>query len=78
MPLKISDLKPGDVLTGFTFWECVPERAKRAVRRDRGLPSYKGDRRLYVTCSEGKHFLDGQVGNHGALVNCRRVTPKKA
>lgn len=63
---QISDLKPGDILTGFTDWECVPLRAKRKVQQDR-------QGRLFVRCRKGQHLLDGQEGDCGELVNCKVV-----
>lgn len=55
--MKLSDLKPGDRLTGFRFWECVPERAVRVVQQD--------EVGLFVECKEGHHYLDGQQDEAG-------------
>lgn len=54
MPTWVSknNLKAGDVVRcyGFTCRETEPTPV---------LSSEKGE--LYVTCSDGKHFLDGQL-----------------
>jgi hypothetical protein len=42
--MKLADLKPGDRLTDFEFWGCVPVNAVRVVRADR--------LGVYVKCGE--------------------------
>jgi hypothetical protein len=64
--VKTADLKPGDRLTGFRDWECVPTNAQRKVRRRR-------DGVLYLRCGDGVHLLDGQTDEAGELVNCEVV-----
>lgn len=63
--MKLSDLRPGDRLTAFWAWGCVPEHDTRLVREDRTG--------LYVCCRAGRHYLSGQVGDRGHLVNLERV-----
>lgn len=64
--MKLADLKPGDRLTGFTFWGCVPEHAVRIVCRD--------ETGLFVKCKTGQYYLDGQQDEPGGdLVNVERA-----
>lgn len=60
---KVADLKPGDRLTDFFAWGCVPQGAVRVVRRD-------AEGYLFVRCAEGCHCLSGQTGDDGELVGC--------
>lgn len=62
---KVADLKPGDRLTDFFAWGCVPLKAVRVVRRDK--------LGLFVNCKEGCHYLDGQTGENGELVGCEKL-----
>lgn len=60
--MKYADLRPGDKLTNFEHWGCVPREATRTVREDNAG--------LYVLCCKGRHWLIGQVDDNGDLVNC--------
>lgn len=51
---------------GFT---CVPENEQRTKRRT--VKKDKGG--LYFRCGEGKHYLDGQLGEHGEYVGVYKV-----
>lgn len=61
---KLSELKAGDVVrvTGFT---CLNDGEKKAVKFLQEVP--------YVECSQGKHFLDGQLDENGRLVGVTKV-----
>lgn len=52
--LKLSDLKAGDTLVADGGFDCLNLGQSCVVLRD-------ADKRLYVSCSEGRHYLDGQV-----------------
>jgi hypothetical protein len=65
--MKLSDLRPGDRITGFRDFGCIPDGAVRIVRRDAG-------NNLYVRCGDGVHLLDGQQDAAGELVGLSKVT----
>lgn len=67
---QVSDLKPGDRLTDFFAWGCVPQRAVRVV--------LVCDEGLFVRCREGQHFLDGQTDEDGNLVGCELIARRAA
>jgi hypothetical protein len=58
--MTLTDLKPGNKLTGFAHWGCIPPRAKRAVFFCEDGP--------YLQCSHGRHLLHGQQDDDGELV----------
>jgi hypothetical protein len=51
--VKITDIKPGDVLIADAGFTCV-EAGPVAIEEDEN-----GE--LYFLCSEGRHYLDGQT-----------------
>lgn len=62
--MKLNDINPGDALIvddGFTCME--PGDQKVAQMNQSG--------ELFVDCSDGRHFLDGQVGDDGHLVGIK-------
>lgn len=63
--VQVSDLRPGDRLTDFFGWGCVPRAAILCVEDE-------GDG-LFVRCARGRHYLDGQTGGDGELVGCERA-----
>ena len=48
--MKLSEVKPGDVLIADGGFTCIKQGARLVVADD-----------LSVSCSHGKHFLDGQI-----------------
>ena len=66
MQPKVADLKPGDRLTDFEFWGCVPQGAVRIIQ--------SSESGLYVKCREGRHYLSGQIGDDGELVGCEKLS----
>jgi hypothetical protein len=68
--VKLEDLRPGDWLTGFEGWGCIPLKAKRLVQFCEERP--------YLCCREGKHFLDGQEDDGGHLVGMSFVKRTQA
>lgn len=59
------DVKVGDMLECDPGFTCMACGAKRCVKREgtRG-----GFSTLYIDCRDGKHFLEGQIGEDGELV----------
>lgn len=70
---KLKSLKPGDKLIADGGFTCIPPYAKRTVMKDKATLRPKWDSPLYVKCSEGKHFLDGQLNSKGEVVGLRKV-----
>ena len=64
--LKLTDLRPGDIVQGFESWCCVPHFAKRTVQKAK-------DGTLFLRCSDGTHLLDGQEDDNGILVGMSKA-----
>lgn len=63
-----SCLHEGDKITLDVGFDCIPvgERSKRrTVKKDKGG--------LYFRCGEGKHYLDGQLGEHDEYIGVYKV-----
>ncbi len=58
--MKLSDLKAGDKIKADGGFTCVKEGNHKVKSKKNGD--------LYIKCSEGKHLLDGQVGEDGELI----------
>ena len=62
--MKLSDLKPGDKLKADSGFSCIEPNAICIVQEIDG--------RLFVKCTSGHHFLDGQTepmdDPHGEMV----------
>jgi len=54
-PIRLRDLRPGDRVTGSAGWTCIGAGAVRVVQR--------GQRGLFVACSQGRHYLEFQCMN---------------
>jgi hypothetical protein len=52
--MTLEELKVGDRIKGFEGFGCIPDNAVRAVKKD-------AEGHLYVSCSSGNHYLDGQI-----------------
>lgn len=52
---KLSELEPGDVLLADGDFTCGIANKERLVG--------KRDGELFVTCNDGKHYLDGQLSD---------------
>lgn len=83
-----ADVKPGDKLQLDADFTCCKKNAVVTVKRNtkpvRGYPDaakLTGIGSLYFNCGDGKHFLDGQLGNtsetEGALVGCYLLPVRK-
>jgi hypothetical protein len=57
----LSKIKPGDRLFTDSGFTCMGAGEAKIVRRD-------DQGRLFVPCRDGRHYLDGQRGENGALV----------
>jgi hypothetical protein len=55
-----SEVKPGDRLICDGGFTCVP-----AGKRVKVMEAPNG---LYFKCKEGRHYLDGQLGDNGELI----------
>lgn len=62
--VKLDQLKKKDILLVDNGFTCMNE-GKYLVKIDK-----KG---LYVRCIQGKHYLDGQIGDDGFLVGMKRI-----
>jgi len=60
-------VKPGDILIADAGFTCLKEGRPLVVQED---PTKVGERisRLYVQCNDGRHYLDGQLGEESALI----------
>lgn len=58
---RLSHLKPGDRLRADGGFTCILEDATPPVKAE-------SDGRLYVPCSDGRHYLDGQADDGEHLV----------
>lgn len=67
-PLKLADVKAGDLVQGFEGWGCIPDDATREIKLDaQGRP--------FVDCSHGQHLLDAQTDCHDHLLGMKRAPP---
>lgn len=58
--VKLADVKVGDKLIADDGFTCIPVGAVKTVQL--------GPEGLYIPCSQGEHYLDGQCCEHGILV----------
>lgn len=58
--MKLSDIKAGDMVRVDDGFPCMSEGLKTVAANEGGD--------LYVTCDDGKHFLDGQEDENGDLL----------
>jgi hypothetical protein len=67
MTTKMTQVKLGDTLkvvdSGF---DCMKQDEVKVV-----MQNEKGE--LYVECSEGEHYIDGQKDTHGNLIGLELV-----
>lgn len=56
--LRLEDVKDGDVLIADAGFTCLPDGGARTVHED-------NDGHLYVSCAEGRHYLNGQISSDG-------------
>ncbi|HWT12265.1 MAG TPA: hypothetical protein VN231_05900 [Allosphingosinicella sp.] len=57
-----AEVNPGDILIADGDFTCIDAGTRLTVERDLHSPD------LYVRCSEGKHYLDGQLDDQGRYV----------
>lgn len=65
--VKLADVKPGDRLVADAGFTCIKAGAVVEVGETRSGNDWLGAD-LYVPCSHGKHFLDGQTNDAGHCV----------
>ena len=56
--MSASNIKNGSILVADGGFDCILAGERTTVRRDE-----KGE--LFVPCSHGRHYLDGQLGADG-------------
>ena len=74
--MKLSDLKEGDTVLvdgGFTCMKAGIKVVQEDTTRGFYVDKTK-DKGFYVSCSAGRHYLDGQEDEAGELVGIRRHT----
>ena len=59
--IRLTDVMVGDILIADAGFSCIEDQKKCRVLEDK-------DKGLYILCSNGKHFLDGQTDTIGDLV----------
>lgn len=59
--LNIKDIKPGMRIKADSGFSCIPPNSIRTVFQDTS-------NRLYVCCLREKHYIDGQLDNHGNVI----------
>ena len=59
---ELSEVRAGTKLRADGGFTCIPEGQELVVQSDHDRSP------LYVRCSEGRHFLDGQLNNDGEYV----------
>jgi hypothetical protein len=64
-PATVDNIKAGDLVSchGFT---CIPDHAVRKVEM---FP----DQGLFIKCSSGSHFLEGQLDKEGKYVGLEKI-----
>ncbi len=76
---RLSTLKPGDKIIvddGFAHTKCAMAAwSQHPVKQmPAGKQQYPGDRMLYISCSQGRHMLDGQLmSDNDSLVGIYRL-----
>jgi hypothetical protein len=63
---KLKSVKAGDILKTDGGFTCMPAGVLRKVHAD-------ADGKLWIRCSDGKHYLDGQADGQGCLVGLTAV-----
>ncbi len=64
MYAKLTEVKPGDILTADAGFTCMSAGPHTVEVDDRG--------QLYIPCNDGKHFLDGQLNIDDEYVGLTR------
>lgn len=65
--MKLSEIKPGDILTADGGFTCLKEGETRIVKTD----TKTGE--LYIQCSATRHYLDGQVDDQDNIVGLSKA-----
>lgn len=68
MSVALKHLQAGARLKADSGFTCIKGgKIVQVARADDG--------NLYVPCSHGRHYLDGQTNKHGVVVGMTRVLP---
>ncbi len=59
--MNIADVQPGMKLKADAGFTCIADGAVLTIESNE-------DGELFVPCSSGRHYLDGQVDSNGKLV----------
>lgn len=75
-----SGVRAGDKLRTDGGFTCLTEGEIRLVKMETGRlpgcsvqPPPDDFSRLYIDCGEGRHYLEGQIGDDGELVGLYRI-----
>jgi hypothetical protein len=60
---KLSEVSKGDVLIADNWFTCLPAGEHIVHKTDLGL---------YICCSKGRHYLDGQIDSERNLVGLKK------
>jgi hypothetical protein len=63
--MKLTDIRPGDVLIADAGFTCMRDQSEHEVFKDNGG-------HLYIRCSEGAHYLNGQLNDDGTLSGLKK------
>lgn len=76
--LHSEKVKPGDKVTCDEGFDCLSHTIEHTVRRDAKRGGGLGS--LYLSCADGRHYLDGQLDEDdcGALVGLYPVVAADA
>lgn len=64
---KLSELQPGDVVRCYGDFTCGIANTERVVGR------HHGNGELFVTCSDGYHFLSGQCDDGETVIGVTKA-----
>lgn len=67
-----STIKAGDMLRTDGGFTCLGEGVVIRVEDDK---EHEGLAGLYISCDDGRHYVEAQVGDEGELVGLYPATP---
>lgn len=63
---NIKEIKAGDIVEADAGFTCLSQGRHLVQSSDSGL---------FISCSNGKHFIDGQVDDDGTVIGLKLVSP---
>jgi len=66
-PARLDALKPGSTVLADAGFRCIAPASILSVKED--------ECGLYVKCSDGRHYLDGQLNEDGTLAGLVFLPP---